>query len=124
MNSQQIEQREQALQRSGGHCPICHKWISSGQPQYAHKIANKEMWRNKYGSFIIDHTLNGEYVCSLECNSSVDVGSSYGNHLEVIADIIIAEYQKMWGVSGLEKLTDKLLAVYKKYGVENGTEKK
>ena len=124
MNELQIEQRQEALQRAGGECPICHKWIASGQPQYAHKIANKEMWRKKYGSWIIDHTLNGEYVCSLSCNQSVDMGSSYGNHLEVIADILIAEYQKMWGAEGIAMLSDKLLEKYKLYGVENGTEKK
>ena len=123
MNKVEIEQREHALQRAGGCvCQVCGMTFKAGQ--YAHKIANKEMWRKKYGSFIIDHTLNGEYVCSLSCNQSVDVGSSYGNHLEVIADILIAEFQKMWGAEGLVKLSDKLLEKYKLYGVENGTEKK
>ena len=122
MNEREIEQRQKALSRCCGVCPICKKPMQAGQ--YAHKIANKEMWRKKYGSFIIDHTLNGEYVCSLSCNNSVDVGSSYGNHLEVIADILIAEFQKMWGAEGLNKLSDKLLEKYKLYGVENGTEKK
>jgi hypothetical protein len=119
VNEKQIEQREQALQRAGGCvCQVCGMPFKSGQ--YAHKIANKEMWRKKYGAWIIDHTLNGEYVCSLSCNQSVDVGSSYGNHLEVIADIIIAEYKKMWGVEGIKKLTDKLLEEYKKLGVCDG----
>ena len=118
MTDEEIEQRQKALSRSCGICPICNKPMQAGQ--YAHKIANKEMWRKKYGSFIIDHTLNGEYVCSLSCNNSVDVGSSYGNHLEVIADIIIAEYKKMWGVEGIKRLTDKLLEEYKKLGVCDG----
>ena len=86
--------------------------------QYAHKIANKEMWRKKYGNWVIDHTLNGELVCSLSCNQSVDVGGSYGHHLEVIADILIAEYVKMYGVEGLGKLSDKLLEKYKQMGVQ------
>ena len=116
MTDIQVDQREQALQRSTGICPICHKPIMNGQ--YAHKIANKEMWRKKYGTFIIDHTLNGEYVCSLSCNQSVDVGSSYGNHLDVIADILIAEFVKMYGAEGLGKLTDKLLEKYKQMGVQ------
>ena len=116
MTDIQVDQREQALQRSTGICPICHKPIMNGQ--YAHKIANKEMWRKKYGTFIIDHTLNGEYVCSLSCNNSVDVGSSYGNHLDVIADILIAEFVKMYGAEGLGKLTDKLLEKYKQMGVQ------
>ena len=122
MTDKQKEQREKAYSRSCGICPICKKPMQAGQ--YAHKIANKDMWRKKYGSFIIDHTLNGEYVCSLSCNNSVDVGSSYGNHLEVIADILIYEYMKMWGPEGLNKLSDKLLEKYKLYGVESGTEKK
>ena len=31
-----------------------------------------------------------------------------------------AEYEKMWGVEGIKKLTDKLLEEYKKYGVCDG----
>ena len=116
MNDEQKKQREQALMRAGGCvCQVCRKPFRAGQ--YAHKIANKEMWRKKYGTFIIDHTLNGEYVCSLSCNQSVDVGSSYGNHLDVIADIVIYEFQKMWGAEGLGKLSDKLLEKYKSLGV-------
>lgn len=116
MNQQEIKQREQALARSSGVCPICKKPLTS--PQYAHKIANKIMWRNRYGSLVIDHTLNGELVDCLECNQATDVGSSYGNHLEVIADILIYEFEKMWGAEGIAKLSDKLLERYKKYGVK------
>ena len=124
MTEKQINQRLEAIQRMSAICPVCKKPFTGSAGQYAHKIANKDLWRKKYGSWIIDHTLNGEYVCSLSCNQSVDVGSSYGNHLEVIADILIAEYQKMWGAEGLAKLSDKLLEKYKLYGVEIGTEKK
>lgn len=116
MTEKQLGQRLEAIERMTGTCPICNKPIITGQ--YAHKISNKEMWRKKYGSFIIDNTLNGEYVCSLDCNASVDVGSSYGAHLEVIADIIINEFVKMWQAQGLEKLTDKLLKKYKEMGVK------
>lgn len=108
MKTIEIMQRKEALSRFHGICPICKKPVITGQ--YAHKIANKEMWRRKYGSFVIDHTLNGEYVCSLACNNSVDVGSSYGNHLEVIADILIEEYRRMWGDRGLSELSKKILA--------------
>ena len=115
MTDAQIDQRQKAMGRSNGLCPICQKPMVSGQ--YAHKISNKIMWQKKYGNWIIDHTLNGEMVCSLACNQSVDVGSSYGNHLEVIADILIYEYMQMWGVSGLGKLADKITEKYK--GVNN-----
>ena len=123
MTEKQREQREKAYSRSCGVCAVCGKPLRAGQMQYAHAIAQKELWRNKYGSWVIDHTLNGEMVCSLACNQSVDVGSSYGNHLEVIADILIYEYMKMWGPEGLNKLSDKLLEKYKLYGVGNATDK-
>jgi hypothetical protein len=42
----------------------------------------------------------------------VDVGSSYGHHLEVIADILIYEYIQVWGKEGLGKLADKVLEKY------------
>lgn len=114
MTGEQRLQREQALERSCGVCFICGKPLKDGQMQYAHRIPQKEMYIKKYGSWVIDHTLNGELVCSLPCNQSVDVGSSYGNHLEVIADILIYEYKKMYGIAGLGKLADKITEEYKK----------
>lgn len=118
MTDKQREQRERAYSRSCGVCAVCGKQLSEGQMQYAHKIPQKEMYIKKYGTWVIDNTLNGELVCSLACNQSVDVGSSYGNHLDVIADILIAEFVKMWGIEGLGKLTDKLLEKYKQMGVQ------
>ena len=118
MTDKQREQRERAYTRSCGVCAVCGKPLREGQMQYAHKIPQKEMYIKKYGTWVIDHTLNGELVCSLACNQSVDVGSSYGNHLDVIADILIAEFVKMWGAEGLGKLTDKLLEKYKQMGVQ------
>ena len=112
MTEKQIEQREEALKRSCGVCAVCGKPIMYGAGQYAHKIPQKEIYKKKYGSFIIDHTINGEYVCSLSCNQTIDVGSSYGNHLEVIADILIYEYMKMYGADGLGKLADKIIKQY------------
>lgn len=114
MTDEQQEQRENAIIRSFGVCKICGKPLQAGAGQFAHKIPNKEMYRKKYGTFIIDHTVNGEYTCSLGCNASVDVGSSYGNHLDVIADILIYEYERLWGIDGLGKLADKLTEKYKK----------
>ena len=117
MNEREIEQRQKALSRSCGTCAVCGKPLSQGQMQYAHAIPQKEMYIKKYGTWVIDHTLNGELVCSLPCNQSVDVGSSYGNHLEVIANILIYEYQQLWGIEGLGKLADKVLEKYK--GLQN-----
>lgn len=112
------KQRETALNRSCGVCKVCGKPLCGSSGQFAHKISNKEMNRKKYGSWVIDNTCNGEYVCSLECNASIDVGSSYGNHLDVIADILIYEFEKMWGLNGLEKLAEKLTKKYKNRGMK------
>jgi len=120
MNEKQKEQRYEALERCRGFCKICGKPLSTGAGQYAHKIANKKMWREKYGSFFIDNTLNGEYVCSLKCNAKVDVGSSIGKHLEILAEILIGEYIKLYGSKGLAMLTDRLIDHYKEMGVSYG----
>ena len=108
----EIEQRKKALQTSNGFCPICHKPLTTMQG--AHRIGNREIYRKKYGSWVIDSPANLVIVDCLSCNNSVDVGSSYGNHLEVIADILIYEYKKMWNLEGLGKLADKITNEYKK----------
>jgi hypothetical protein len=97
MNSKQREQREKALCRSNGLCPVCKKPLSKGQMQYAHKIGNTEVNRKKYGSFFIDSTYNGELVCSLGCNASIDVGKSKGRILDTLADILIKEMKDFHG---------------------------
>lgn len=94
MNQAQKEQREAALRRSAGVCAICGKPLNSGQPQYAHKIANTKANRTKYGSFYIDHTLNGGYVCSLECNQAMNIGMNKGKCLLLMADILMYEMRK------------------------------
>ena len=81
MTDKQRDQREKALCRSNGLCPVCKKPLSQGQMQYAHKIGNTEVNRKKYGSFFMDSTYNGELVCSLGCNASIDVGKSKGRIL-------------------------------------------
>lgn len=120
MTKEQKEQREKAMYRSSGVCAVCGKPLNEGYPQYAHRIPNKEIYRKKYGSMIIDHTLNGEMVCSLGCNQTIDCGSSYGNQLEIIAHIVIAEYLKLWGSDGLDKLSDMLIKEYEKIGIRTG----
>lgn len=96
MNSAQKEQRKIALNRNFGICPICNGSIYQyGTPQYAHKIANTEPNRKKYGSFIIDHTLNGEMVCSLSCNQSMNIGMNKRKSLLLLADIITYELKKL-----------------------------
>lgn len=92
MNNAQREQRVKALARSGCICPVCGGSIYQfGTPQYAHKIANTKMNREKYGSFFIDNSLNGEMVCSLNCNQALNIGFNRGAVLCLLADIIAEE---------------------------------
>ena len=97
MTEKQIEQRQGAMARSSGICPVCGKPLISGQMQYAHAIGNTEVNRKKYGSFFIDSTYNGELVCSLECNASVDIGKSKGRILDKLADILLKEMKDFQG---------------------------
>lgn len=97
MTGEQRLQREQALERSCGVCFICGKPLKDGQMQYAHRIGNTEVNRKKYGSFFIDSTYNGELVCSLGCNASVDVGKSKGKILDTLADILLKEMRDFHG---------------------------
>ena len=97
MTSEQRLQREQALERSCGVCFICGKPLKDGQMQYAHRIGNTEVNRKKYGSFFIDSTYNGELVCSLGCNASVDIGKSKGKILDTLADILLKEMRDFHG---------------------------
>lgn len=97
MTDAQKEQREKALARSCGVCAICGKPLISGQMQYAHAIGNTEVNRKKYGSFFIDSTYNGELVCSLGCNASVDIGKSKGRILDKLADILLKEMKDFRG---------------------------
>lgn len=97
MNNKEIEQRDKALNRSCGVCYVCGKPLCYGHGQYAHRIGNTEVNRKKYGSFFIDSTYNGEMVCSLECNASLDVGKSKGNILSVLSDILTKEIKDFVG---------------------------
>ena len=97
MTEEQKEQRIKAQGISGGVCFICGKPLKDGQMQYAHRIGNTEVNRKKYGSFFIDSTYNGELVCSLGCNASVDVGKSKGKILDTLADILLKEMRDFHG---------------------------
>lgn len=95
MTKAQEEQRQQALARSGGLCPVCGGSINQyGTPQYAHKIANTEVNRKKYGTFFVDHFLNGVYTCSLKCNSYCNIGNNPRKVLQLLVDILIYEIKK------------------------------
>ena len=94
MTEKQKEQRKQAKARSFGFCFVCGKNLGSFS-QYAHRIANTQQNREKYGSIIIDHTLNGEYVCSLEFNSNMNIGNKPIECLKLIKKIVEYELNRL-----------------------------
>lgn len=98
MTQKQKEQRIKAYERTDSICPVCGGSIYQyGTPQYAHRIGNTETNRKKYGSFFVDSTYNGELVCSLDCNASLDVGKSTGRILETLTDILTKEIKSFYG---------------------------
>lgn len=114
MNKEQYEQRRKAMSRSVGICAVCGKPLKEGQMQYAHAIGNTEVNRKKYGSFFIDSTYNGDLVCSLNCNATLDVGKSEGNIIRKLADILIKETYDKFGEQGLGDIADILTEEIKK----------
>ena len=94
MTETEKEQRRYALAISGGVCEVCGRPLRDGQPQGAHRIGNTKANRAKWGNWIIDHTLNGEYVCSLKCNDAMNIGNNPGKCLELIQRIINYEQEK------------------------------
>lgn len=97
MTQRQMEQKERAFVRSCGVCYVCGKPLFEGQMQYAHRIGNTETNRKLYGTFFVDSTFNGEMVCSLECNHSLDCGKSKGNILSNLITILTNECKNFQG---------------------------
>ena len=114
MTKEQYEQRQRAMNRSIGICAVCGKPLTEGQMQYAHAIGNTEVNRKKYGTFFIDSTYNGELVCSLSCNATIDVGKSEGNILRKLTEILIKEISDKFGEQGLGDMADLLTEEIKK----------
>ena len=88
MTETEKEQRRYALAISGGVCEVCGRPLRDGQPQGAHRIGNTKANRAKWGSWIIDHTLNGEYVCSLKCNDAMNIGNNPRKCYDLVQRII------------------------------------
>lgn len=93
MTETQKQQRKEALTRSFGQCAVCGDLLGN-TPQYAHRIANTKANRDKFGALVIDHTLNGEYVCSLRCNDALNIGNNPAECFNLIEKIIKHEKQR------------------------------
>lgn len=92
MTEAQEWQRRLALAKSGGVCEVCGGPLKEAQG--AHRIANTEPNRRKWGSWIIDHPLNIAMVCSLKCNHVCNIGYNPGACLELVQKILDYENKR------------------------------
>ena len=73
MSSTQSNQRAIAMATCDGRCAICGKPLNTANAQAAHRIANTQANRRKWGALVIDHPLNVAMVCSLKCNDACNI---------------------------------------------------
>lgn len=94
MTEAEEEQRKMALSKCGGVCEVCGKQLTYSTWQGAHRIANTEANRAKWGSWIIDAPENIAIVCSLKCNQVCNVGYNPGKCLEIVERVLNREKWK------------------------------
>lgn len=94
MTDAQKQQRQYALTTSCGVCAVCGKPLNTANAQAAHRIANTQANRRKWGAFVIDHPLNVAMVCSLKCNDACNIGYRPYEALRLAFTILGAEMRK------------------------------
>ena len=102
MTEAEKAQRRYALAISGGVCEVCGKPLTNSTWQGAHRIANTETNRKKWGNFVIDHPLNIAIVCSLACNHVCNIGFNQGECLRLVKKIVERELVKFGGENNEE----------------------
>lgn len=93
MTEIQTTQRRVALAKSGGICEVCGKPLN-GIMQGAHRIANTNANRAKFGSWILDNPLNIAIVCSLKCNDACNIGNNPGAVFHLIRKMVDVELRR------------------------------
>lgn len=88
MNAREkIEAEEKKLEIyniRGAVCEVCGKRVLYTEAQIAHRIPKTKGYLKKYGKKIMHHKRNLALVCSLECNSAVNVGNNFIKVRELI----------------------------------------
>lgn len=97
MTEQQKQQRQYALATSCGVCAVCGKPLHTVNAQGAHRIANTQANRRKWGALVIDHPLNVAMVCSLKCNDACNIGYRPNEALRLAFTILGVEMRKYEG---------------------------
>ena len=92
MNEREIFNAEEKKKRiyfnSMGQCEICRRPISLHTSQIAHKIGQTKRNLKKYGKGVIHDEANLALVCSLKCNSKVDISFNPGEVQKVLEKIV------------------------------------
>lgn len=70
-----------------GVCEVCQKIIPYSQAQLAHRIGQTKVNLKKYGKETIHSFHNLALVCSLECNSKVDISMNPMKIEELLKEI-------------------------------------
>ena len=96
MTEQQKKQRRYALAISGGVCEVCGSPLGA-RVQGAHRIADTQANRAKYGGFVIDHRYNVGMTCSLKCNAALDISRDDGACIALCKNIYDTELLKYGG---------------------------
>lgn len=94
MNEVEVEQRQIQLAKSGGVCEVCGKTLTPSTWQGAHRIANTQTNRSKWGSWVIDAPENIAIVCSLKCNQVCNIGYKTGECLKIVEKVLEREKRK------------------------------
>jgi hypothetical protein len=82
------------FERDDWTCVVCGRPLLSGVPQLAHRIGQTKGNLKCYGPIIIHHPDNLASVCSLECNSTVDISripTEVDRVIAIILDKLILE---------------------------------
>jgi transposase-like protein len=82
-----IDLKNNLVEKSNYCCEICGKTVNENNAQLAHRIPKTLYNIKKYGMKYIHHPLNLKVVCSLYCNSKVNIGNNIYLEKQIIAEI-------------------------------------
>jgi 5-methylcytosine-specific restriction endonuclease McrA len=82
------EKRDDLFARDGYTCQHCGLSIyRHGTPQLAHRIAKSKANLSRYGESVIHHPRALASVCSLYCNSRMNIGNDPGKVAALVDEI-------------------------------------
>ena len=85
------DKKKRIYYKNYGICEVCQKQVPMQEAQIAHRIGQTKVNLKKYGKETIHSFHNLALVCSLECNSKVDITYNPQKVLDVLQKIIEEE---------------------------------